>query len=400
MILAAVALAVALGDQSAPVDRVRAEQLARAGHTMEAIALFERLVEADPADVDARLWIARLDVQLGRTDKAEAAFRSVMQEHPADVDARLGLGSALLRKGDWPGALAILRETEHDAGENADLLGALGRAYRRAGDDRSALAYFARAKALSPADPDLVAGYEATAQAYGHSILVEGFGEPQSTGVSAGSGALTVTLRATPRAHVNAYARAQQRSGSSDTVAGGGIRLRAGRATTLEADAAGGSGNTSLPNGNVSANVVHYAGPFEIGGSVRMLAFAGVDVAAVSPTFAWDTGGPLRLDGRYTYSRSSFDASGATSGDHSVALRDMWRAWPRTWLTASYAYGIESFEQLTADRVGSLGASTLAGGVRISAPSLSIVTATWEHQWRSNGTSIDRLTLAFVQTFP
>ena len=55
---------------------------------------------------------------------------------------------------------------------------------------------------------------------------------------------------------------------------------------------------------------------------------------------------------------------------------------------------------LTADRIGSLDATTIAGGVRIDLPSLSRVTAIWEHQWRSNAANLDRFTVSLVQVIP
>ena len=81
-------------------------------------------------------------------------------------------------------------------------------------------------------------------------------------------------------------------------------------------------------------------------------------------------------------------------------LRETWRGWRRASLTVGYAYGIESFEDLTVDRIGSLGASTLSFGGRFDLPSLTMITATYEHQWRSNSTTMGRLTVALVQFFP
>jgi hypothetical protein len=66
----------------------------------------------------------------------------------------------------------------------------------------------------------------------------------------------------------------------------------------------------------------------------------------------------------------------------------------------AYAYGIESFENLTADRLDALGSTTIAAGLQFRVPSLTAVVTAWEHQWRSNDTRIDRLTLSFVQSFP
>ena len=381
-------------------DRSYAEQLARAGRTTEARGLFERVVEQNPGDIEARLWIARLDLRLGRTEEAEAGFRSVVREHPEDVDARIGLGAALTRKGRWSDALAILQEVEADAGDNSDLFGALARAHRRAADDRRALEYFRRAMALAPGDPDLALGYEAVARASGHSILFEGFGEHVTTDANAASGSLGLIVRVAPRLHLEASARIQRRSGSADATAGVGARWRAGRTTVADVRGGGGSGNTALPNRDLSADVVHYAGSFEVGGGIRLLSFTGADVIAASPLLAWDPGGRWRFETRYTYSHSSFDATGATSGDHSVLLRETWRGWRRVALQAAYAYGIENVENLTADRLRAVGATTVAVGLRISMPSLALVTTTWEHQWRTNDTAVGRLTLAIVQSFP
>src|SRR3954465_1255006 len=109
----------------APVpDRTRAEDLARAGRSAEAIELFTHIVDTNPADAEARLWVARLQLRLGRTVEAEAGFRSVLREHPGDVDALIGLALVLTRTGAWPDALAILQEMEPAAGQNADLFAA------------------------------------------------------------------------------------------------------------------------------------------------------------------------------------------------------------------------------------------------------------------------------------
>ena len=395
-----IALSLSTELQVPASDRSHAVELARAGQTTEALELFKRIIEKEPGDVEARLWIARLDLRLGRTEAAEAGFRSVLEEHPADVDARVGLGRTLTRKGASAEALAVLREAELQAGQNADLFGALARVYRRVGDNESALEYFKKAKTLSPADPDIVSGYEATANAYGHSIVVEGFGENVSPGSGTSSGAVLGTLRATPRLHVQALARLQNRGGVSDSLGGGGVVWRVGRATTIQFAAQGGAGNVSLPTGSVAGEVIHYAGAFEVGGSVRRMLFDGVDVTAVSPLLSWDTGDRWRFDARYTYSQSRFDTIEESAGNHSVMLRETWRGWRRVWVTGVYAYGIESFEDLTVDRVSSLGATTAAAGLRFGMPSLTAIYATWEHQWRSNDSEADRFTVSITQGFP
>ena len=194
-------------------------------------------------------------------------------------------------------------------------------------------------------------------------------------------------MRVLPRLRVEGSARVQRRAGSYDALGGGGAVWRVNRSTNLDARVVGGSGNTSLPTADLTAAVVNYAGVFEAGASIRRLSFPDVGVIAASPLLAWDAGGRWRLDARYTYSRSSFDATGESSGDHSVLLRDTWRGWRRVDVNVAYAYGIESFENLTADRLEALGATTIAAGLRIRVPSLTFVATTWEHQWRSNDTT-------------
>jgi YaiO family outer membrane protein len=397
LIPVATALVLSMTCQSPSTDRDLAEQLARSGRTVEALAIFERIVAENPSDIEVRQWIARLQLRMGRNEEAEAGFRAVLVEHPSDVDARIGLGAALTRRDAWREALTVLLDTERDAGNNAELFAALARAYRRAGDDRRALEYYGRAMALAPGDPDLVEGYEATLRAYGSSIAVEGIGEG---GVSdARSASLTASVRVLPRLDIEGSARVQNRNGSSDTLIGGGGIWRINRSTNLAVRGAGGVNNTSLPNGDLMAEVRHYRGPVEIGGNVRHLSFFDVDVTAASPILAWDTGERWRLAARYTYSWSSFHTTGESSGDHSVLLRETFRAWRRVDTTVTYAYGIESFEDLTADRIGNLGANTIAATLQLRLPSLTTVATTWEHQWRSNDTRLDRLTVSIVQEF-
>jgi cytochrome c-type biogenesis protein CcmH/NrfG len=394
-VCAAILLLTAL--QAPASDRARAEALARQGQTVEAIDLFKQIVQANPADVEARLWVARLALRLGRTDEAQAGFRSVLNEHPDDVDARIGLGMALTRAGAWREALEVLQAAEPAAGNNADLFSALARAYRRAGNDERALEYFTRAKALAPDDPDVALGYEAVARTYGHWIAAEGFGQ---TGAArnVGSGSIAVDVRAHPRLHLQADGRVQSGPAYSDAIGGGGALWHAWRATTVSFRAAGGSNNVALPTSDVSGEVLRYGALFDAGVGIRRLTFAGVRLVAVSPVWAWIPNDAWRLDARYTYSRSTFDVTGQSEGDHSMVLRPTWQGWRRVALQATYAYGIESFEELTLDRVASLGATTAAAGVRVDLRSLTRITAIWEHQWRSNETQIDRVTASVVQT--
>ena len=273
-----------------------------------------------------------MDREAATPDGANGGIRGrvprVLLEHPSDVDARIGLGAALTRRNAWREALDVLLDAEKDAGANADLFAALARAYRRAGDDRRALEYYERAKALAPDDPDVVDGFEATTRRV----------RPcdRDRGVWRGRRQRHAVRRhwwqrcASCRGCVSRAWRAC--SAGPDRLTRWAAAVRSGESIarpTWLFSATGGSGNTSLPTSDLTVYVVNYAGVFEIGASLRRLSFTGVDVIAASPQLAWDTGGRWRLDGRYTYSRSSFDATGEASDDHSVVLaRDLARLAP------------------------------------------------------------------------
>jgi hypothetical protein len=244
----------------------------------------------------------------------------------------------------------------------------------------------------------VVLGFEGVARTYGHWIAFEGF-DQSGAGADVGSGAVTFDVRVAPRLHLEARARTQRGPDYSDATVGGGVFWRAANTTTAALHVVAGSGNTALANLDTGVDIVHYAGVFEIGASVRHLNFAGSNLTAASPVFAWDRD-RWRVDARYTYSRSAFDATSESRGDHSVLLRGTRQQWRRVALQGSYAYGIESFEDLTAERVGALGTTTLASAIRIDLKSLTRIATVWEHQWRSNSTTIDRFTVSIIQAIP
>jgi len=399
MLPALLAIACLLAPAQDPGDRDRAEQAARAGHTGEALPLWRRIADADPGDIEAHVWVGRLQLRLGDAVAAEATFRSVLARQPGDVDARIGLGNALVRQGALHEALVVLFDAERDAASNGELLAAIARAFRTAGNDRYALYYYTRATVNAPGDPDIREAYENVARADGQFVAVEGFGQRLTPGSGAGSGRVVIRLRATPILRVLGEVRAQRGDGYADHLYGGGLEWRPAAADTVLVRAAGHPGNVALPHADLSAGLVHYSGPFEVGGSVRGLSFADADVTAASPTLAWDPGGRFRVDARYTYSYARFAATGQHRGDHSVLARGTVRARRRVSLNGAYAYGIESFEDLTADRLASLAAHTAAAGMRITLRSLTVVDAAWERQWRSNTSRLDRVTIALSQFF-
>lgn len=72
----------------------------RSGRHAAALAGFQAVLDADPANLDARLNLGLTLLALDRLDDAEAALELVVEAAPDYVDARLGLVQAARRRGD------------------------------------------------------------------------------------------------------------------------------------------------------------------------------------------------------------------------------------------------------------------------------------------------------------
>lgn len=82
----------------------------RAGRHAAALAGFKFVLDADPANVDARLNLGLTLLALGRLDDADEAFDTVLATAPDYVDAHLGLAQVARRRGDEPEAQLLLAQ--------------------------------------------------------------------------------------------------------------------------------------------------------------------------------------------------------------------------------------------------------------------------------------------------
>jgi tetratricopeptide (TPR) repeat protein len=62
-------------------------------------SLYRRAIDDNPNDLNARLMLARLDVETGRLDEAIAALEDILAESPGSLEARADLQLALSRQG-------------------------------------------------------------------------------------------------------------------------------------------------------------------------------------------------------------------------------------------------------------------------------------------------------------
>jgi len=86
----------------------RASQLARLGHTDEAVRLLQATLAAHPTDLGARLALADIYARNGQGHEAEAEFREALRRHPGSSSAEMALGAFYVSTGSLAGAEQVL----------------------------------------------------------------------------------------------------------------------------------------------------------------------------------------------------------------------------------------------------------------------------------------------------
>ena len=374
-------------------------QMARRGEHPRALALFRVIVERDPRQLEARLWIGRLHLWMGEPDLAEPVFAAVLSDAPASTEAMVGIASVRLGRGDAAGALEMLRLAENLAPDDADILAMLGRAHLRLGRQHAGVEYAARAAALTPSAENRLL-LETARRQHGHRLEFSGFVEEfGSRTPRASAGDVAVDVRVSDRWRLAGRAQVQRKFGVADARMGGGLEWRPQAALGLTVQHLGGPDNEILPLADTQVEVSYAAGPLEWVGSARRMRFASADVWVASPGLTiWATE-RFAVGARYYLAFTEFENALRTAHSHSAAFRASYQVWPRLWVNGGYARGIENFETLTVDRIGEFRADTGSAGVRLDLPSLMSAYAVYDQQRRSGGATMHRVTLSLVQRF-
>jgi Flp pilus assembly protein TadD len=182
------------GAVRAGTDLETAQRLVAAGQLTAAEAAYDRLLDADPRRVDARLGRAYVRAFQRDFEKAQADFREVLAADTSNVGALSGLGYALawsgayaeaeqqfrralelapgqpdavkglayvaLWRGDGPEAARRFEAISRDAPPSAEVQVGLGQSLVATGRHREAREAFARALALEPGRPDALRGLD------------------------------------------------------------------------------------------------------------------------------------------------------------------------------------------------------------------------------------------------
>ncbi len=136
----------------------RASGLFADGRYAESIPLFERILAADPHNIDAALRLASAHSALGHNDKAVEMFRRAAVIAPESQDVKTYLGLHYVRTKNWDRAAWLLEQVVAESPDRLTAVEALATVRARqgqiamdAGRTAAAIADFERARALQPA---------------------------------------------------------------------------------------------------------------------------------------------------------------------------------------------------------------------------------------------------------
>lgn len=376
-----------------------ATELARNGQRQEALDAFRRLAAANPGDHQARVGIARLHMEMGDPERAESVFRSVLLEDPSNLDAVIGLSGVLneLRRSEE--AVEMLERAEQKAPENPAVLAALGESHRGAGRTTRSLAYLRRAVAAAPTRQNRDA-LERTQFVHGHRVESHSFFESFNVDVpDTRATDLTVNARLSDRFRMLGRGQVQRKFGVTEQRGGVGVEWQWKPDTTVMSHILVGPGNEVLPTLDVNLGVGHGAGAAEWTVGARYIEFDLADVVVISPAVTWWLNDRMSVGLRYALSATDFHMISGGQDTHSAKVHGAYLVYPRVWLNAGYARGIDSFDTLSPDRIGEFDAGTASGGLRIELPTLTSVVGTYEYQWRPNDTEMSRFSVSLVQRF-
>jgi YaiO family outer membrane protein len=386
----------------APDLHAEAERLARSGAYQEALERFRSLAAANPRDVEARTWIARLHSLMGQHRQAEEVYRSVLVEAPDRLDVLIGLGSALTAQGRIAEARPFLAQAEKLSPDDLEVLAAQGWLNLADEQNRLALGYYGRATLMAPEQKDLRLNLEEAHRRYDHRLEATYFNEVFSESIDDTQSA-DVVLNFRAADQLRAFGRGQQerRFSETDQRGGGGLDWRVDRPwlSSLQAHAMVGPGNLVLPEFEAGFGFGWNARKVSLSALGTLFNFDSAQMWAFGPAVRVNFTDSVALSASLMRTLTEFSGLSDRIGDSAGKISVGFRVHPRLWLETGYAGGIEDFDRVTIDRLGEFHAKTVSGTARLDFRSLTTIVGTYEYQRIEAGTEMGRLTFRLIQWF-
>jgi YaiO family outer membrane protein len=398
LISAAILGVALLAFPQAADQRAEAERLARSGGYEAALKQFQALAAANPDDIDARVWIARLHALMGRPEHAEAVYRSILAVQPQHVDALIGLGNALVTLGQLDDAADALNRAEALAADRPALLTAQGRLHQAGNHTTLALAYFMRALALEPTNAEARAAADALRAARAHRVELDyTFQHLNADMDDAHVGSFEVNARVSDPVRIFGRGQVQRAFGFDEQRAGGGLEWSITRHAGLRAGVLVGADTAYLPETDAFVEASVRQGRATWSFQLRKADFEGADFWLGGPGLAVTV--LPRVEASIQYYRGRVDAEGfGESTTDSVVLGLAGSASDRLRLGATFTHGIDRLDWLTLDRITTEADTvSVSGGYDFTA--FVTFRGGYDFQSRPDGVQAHRANAGFVFRF-
>lgn len=407
-LMTAIWLSVALtasGQTPTPDQRAEAERLANSGAYAAALKAFQAIAAANPDDIEARLWIARMQTRLGQPEHAADVYRSIVAAQPQNVEALVGLGTSLMALGRLKEAGDALNRAEAIAADRPAVLTAQGHLHQAANRTALALAYYQRALALDPADGDARQAADALRALRAHRLEVAydfqrltGSDFVEEVGSDAHLGTVEMNGRASDTLRVFARVQIQSAFDSNEQRVGGGIEWAVTKNTLIRAGVLGGIDTLLFPDtdGFVTATFVRGRARWSV--DVQGADFDPGDLWLFGPGLAvtLPRGGEASI--RYYHGRFSTPFAANPMTTDSVALGIETRLTRRSRASVNYTHGIDRLDWLTIDRVA-FESDTISFGGGFDFTPFAGIEAGYDFQSRPDDVNVHRARASLICRF-
>ena len=407
--LTALCLAIALSASAqTPVSerRAEAERLANSGAYAAALQAFQAIAAANPDDIEARLWIARMHEKLGQHEHAADVYRSILAAQPQNLDALVGLGNSLVALGRLREAGDALGRAEAIAADRPAVLTAQGRLHQAANRTTLALAYYLRALALDPANADARRAADELRALRAHRLEIDYDFQRLTDSLDSGTGdddthvgTFGLNARVSDPLRVFVSVQAESAFGFDDQRAGGGIEWAVTRHAAIRAGVLKGIDAVLLPDidGFVNASILNgrTRWSFDVQGAEfeddANLWLFGPGVAVTLPR-----NGEVFI--RYYHGRLTTPFAVDPFTTDSVAIGLDGHLTRRSRAGVSYTHGIDRLDWLTIDRVA-FESDTAAFRLGFDFTPFAGIDGGYDFQSRPDGVSVHRARVGLVFRF-
>lgn len=366
LVLALLAPPLTAADDAGELDRGVA--LVQSGEYNAASEVLRKILEEDPGNREARIWLARSLSFSGDFGAGEQEYRKVLSGDPGNVEARFGLADVLAWQKRYRESALVLSDLAKERPEDPEVWARMGKVALWEGNPGEAKGYFERALRLDPDNGEARRGLvliDARAAREYRREVDAGAAYLRIQGSTPGSQVYTaIRDRSIPgweflgRAdYLHRFKRNEGRGTVGITrkwEGGSSLRIEGGFSPDAEVfSRASGEAELAWPLG---VRLVGYAGG-------KYQHFSSVDVWDAAGALEWYIRGGNALLGRYVFTLSDFD-TGESSDDGTWAVRftHFFTDDDRVWV--SFTRGSESYTTGTIDQIGNVSSETIVLGGR------------------------------------